>query len=73
MHPLSMVVWQDRLLQEPERWRKVRLPRADGAGVRAIAVRVQASQRWLMEALALCTCPRCRTRFTRSDIILDTS
>lgn len=45
MQPRSMVAWRDRLLQEPGRWTKVRLPRADGATVRAIAVRVQASQR----------------------------
>ena len=45
MKPLAMVAWRDRLLQEPERWTKVPLPRADGATVRAIAVRVQASQR----------------------------
>jgi SRSO17 transposase len=40
-----MVEWRDQLRQTPERWRTVRLPRADGASVRAIAVRVQASQR----------------------------
>jgi hypothetical protein len=45
MKPRTMVEWRDRLLQEPERWTKVRLPRADGATVRAIAVRVQSSQR----------------------------
>jgi SRSO17 transposase len=45
MKPLAMVAWRDRLLQEPARWTKVPLPRADGATVRAIAVRVQASQR----------------------------
>ncbi|XAE58011.1 IS701 family transposase [Termitidicoccus mucosus] len=45
MHPLTMVGWRDKLLQEPDRWAQVRLPRADGAGVRAVAVRVQASQR----------------------------
>ena len=43
MQPLAMTVWRERLLLEPERWTKVQLPRADGAGVRAIAVRVQAS------------------------------
>jgi SRSO17 transposase len=45
IQPLSMVKWRDQLLQAPERWRKVRLPRTDGASVRAVAVRVQASQR----------------------------
>jgi SRSO17 transposase len=30
-------------------------------------------RRWLMEALALCTCPRCQTHFTASGLILDTS
>lgn len=45
VRPLSMVAWRDRLRQQPARWKKVRLPRADGASVRAIAVRVQASQR----------------------------
>lgn len=45
MKPRTMVEWRDRLLKEPERWTKVRLPRADGATVRAIAVRVQSSQR----------------------------
>ncbi len=45
MHPLSMTQWRDKLRQEPKRWTQVPLPRADGAGVRAVAVRVQASQR----------------------------
>jgi SRSO17 transposase len=45
LHACSMVEWRDQLRQTPERWRTVRLPRADGASVRAIAVRVQASQR----------------------------
>lgn len=45
MRPLSMVAWRDQLLQEPRRWAQVPLPRADGASVRAVAVRVQASQR----------------------------
>lgn len=45
LQPLAMTAWRDRLLLEPERWAKVQLPRADGASVRAIAVRVQASQR----------------------------
>lgn len=43
--PRSMVEWRDQLLQAPERWAKVPLPRADGASVRAVALRVQASQR----------------------------
>lgn len=43
--PLTMVGWRDRLLAEPARWTKVKLPRADGASVQAVAVRVQASQR----------------------------
>lgn len=30
-------------------------------------------RRWLIEALYLCSCPRCHTRFTRSGIILDSS
>lgn len=42
---LTMVQWRDRLKQEPERWSTVRLPRADGASVQAVALRVQASQR----------------------------
>ncbi|WP_342750668.1 IS701 family transposase [Termitidicoccus mucosus] len=45
MHPLSMVGWRDKLLQEPGRWVQVQLPRADGASVQAVAVRVQASRR----------------------------
>jgi SRSO17 transposase len=45
MQPLAMTAWRDRLLLEPARWTKVPLPRADGASERAIAVRVQASQR----------------------------
>lgn len=45
LHACSMVEWRDQLRQTPERWRTVRLPRADGASVRAIAMRVQASQR----------------------------
>lgn len=45
MHPRSMAGWRDWLLAQPRRWRKVRLPRADGACVRAIALRVQGSQR----------------------------
>jgi len=44
-HPLSMVEWRERLLQESSLWANVQLPRADGASVRAVAVRVQASQR----------------------------
>jgi SRSO17 transposase len=44
-HPLSMIEWRDKLLQEPRPWAQVPLPRADGASVRAVAVRVQASQR----------------------------
>lgn len=45
VRPLSMVAWRDKLLQEPKRWAQLPLPRADGASVRAAAVRVQASQR----------------------------
>src|ERR1017187_4326780 len=45
LHPRSRVEWRDRLLQTPERWAQVRLPRKDGASVRAVALRVQASQR----------------------------
>jgi hypothetical protein len=30
-------------------------------------------RRWLIEALALCLCSRCKTRFTPSGIILDSS
>ena len=45
MKPLAMTAWHDQLLLEPQRWTKIPLPRADGASVRAIAVRVQASQR----------------------------
>lgn len=41
----SMVEWRDELRQTPERWSEVRLPRAAGGTVRAVAVRVQASQR----------------------------
>src|ERR1019366_8711513 len=40
LHPRSMVEWRDRLLQTPERWAQVRLPRKDGASVRAVALRV---------------------------------
>jgi SRSO17 transposase len=45
VQPRSMTAWRDHLLAEPKRWTTVRLPRADGASVRAIAVRVHASQR----------------------------
>ena len=45
LHPRSMVEWRDHLLAQPQRWAEVRLPRADGASVRAITIRVQASQR----------------------------
>lgn len=45
LHPHSMVEWRDQLLAHPQRWAGVGLPRADGASVRAIAIRVQASQR----------------------------
>lgn len=45
LHPRSMVEWRDRLLQTPERWAQIRLPRADGARVRAVALRVQATHR----------------------------
>ena len=30
-------------------------------------------RRWLIEALALCLCPRRQTRFTRSGVIIDSS
>jgi len=43
--PLTMIGWRDRLIAEPTRWLKVRLPRADETSVQAVAVRVQASQR----------------------------
>ncbi len=58
-----MVEWRDQLRQTPERWRTLRLSRANGASARAIAVRMQASQRgrlwrqpgsarwWLLEQL----------------------
>lgn len=42
---LTMTAWRDRLLQEASAWKEVKLPRADGACVRAVALRVQASQR----------------------------
>jgi SRSO17 transposase len=45
MRPLTMTAWRDRLLQEACAWKEVKLPRADGACVRAVALRVQASQR----------------------------
>ena len=45
VRPLTMTAWRDRLLQEVSAWTEVRLPRADGSRVRAVAVRVQASQR----------------------------
>lgn len=45
MQPLTMTAWRDRLLKEPSAWKEVKLPRADGACVRAVALRVQASQR----------------------------
>jgi SRSO17 transposase len=45
MRPLTMTAWRDRLQEAPAAWREVRLPRADGASVRATALRVQASQR----------------------------
>ncbi|MEN9841122.1 MAG: hypothetical protein RL376_922 [Verrucomicrobiota bacterium] len=45
VQPLTMSEWRDRLLQEQSAWKEVRLPRADGACVRAVALRVQASQR----------------------------
>jgi SRSO17 transposase len=45
VRPLSMVDWRERLLQKPALWTNVQLLRADGANVRAVAVRVQASQR----------------------------
>lgn len=43
--PLTMTAWRDRLLQEASEWKEVKLPRADGAYVRAVALRVKASQR----------------------------
>ena len=45
VQPLQAIEWRDRLLTEPRRWTTARLPRADGASVRAVALRVQASQR----------------------------
>jgi SRSO17 transposase len=45
IHPLSMTEWRDKLLAQPKRWAEVRLPRTDGASIRAIAIRVQGSQR----------------------------
>lgn len=45
MQPRTMLEWRDHLLAKPQDWSEVRLPRADGGTVRAIAVRVQASQR----------------------------
>lgn len=45
LQPLTMTAWRDRLMQQPAAWREVKLPRADGACVRAVALRVQASQR----------------------------
>jgi hypothetical protein len=45
MHALSMVEWRDKLLAYPQCCTEVRLPRADGASVLAIAIRVHASQR----------------------------
>lgn len=45
VQPLTVTEWRDRSLPEPSAWREVELLRADGAGVRAVAVSVQASQR----------------------------
>lgn len=45
VQPLTMTAWRDRLLQEPSAWKEVKLPPPDGACVRAVALRVQASQR----------------------------
>ena len=45
VQPLKMTAWRDRLLSESSAWKEVKLPRADGSRVRAVAVRVQASQR----------------------------
>lgn len=45
VQPRTMTAWGDHLLAQPKRWTSGRLPRADGASVRAIAVRGQASQR----------------------------
>lgn len=40
-----MTAWRDRLSQEASSCKEVKLPRADGSHARAVAVRVQASQR----------------------------
>jgi SRSO17 transposase len=45
VQPLTMTAWRDQLLQKPALWREVKLPRADGAHIRAASLRVQASQR----------------------------
>ena len=45
MQPRTMLAWREHLLAKPKAWTEVRLPRAGGGTVRAIAVRVQASQR----------------------------
>jgi SRSO17 transposase len=45
VQPLTMTAWGERLLQDPSAWKDAKLPRADGSRVRAVAVRVQASQR----------------------------
>lgn len=45
IRPHTTTGWRDRLLQEASAWKEEGLPRADGACVRAVAPRVQASQR----------------------------
>jgi SRSO17 transposase len=45
VQPLQATEWRERLLGQPECWTTVRLPRADGVTVRAVALWVQASQR----------------------------
>jgi SRSO17 transposase len=45
VQPLTMTAWRARLRPVPSGWKEVKLPRADGACVRVVALRVQASQR----------------------------
>ena len=45
LRPRRAEQWRDLLLASPRRWKKLRLPRADGATVRAIAVRVRGTTR----------------------------
>jgi SRSO17 transposase len=45
LRPLRAEQWRDELLANPGRWKTVRLPRADGSKVRAVAVRVRATER----------------------------